>query len=167
MRSRAMFVVTGAAALALSTAAWAGHGKVGLWDVSVTVKMSGMDTSKLNPKAIAQLKAMGMLGDKGMTVNDQHCMTAAEVASNLFNPKTGQEHDCKAVNQKMNGRSVSSDLVCSGQTNATGHMDFIFDSDTHYSGHMTMKGTRNGRPTNEDLTFEGHWVKADCGGVKS
>jgi hypothetical protein len=167
MRSLLMFAAAAIAALTVSTVAWAGHGKIGLWDVSMTMKMSGMDTSRLSPRALAQLKAMGMLGDKGMTVNDQHCMTAAEVASDAFSPKNPKDHDCKLVNRKTNGRSVSGDLVCTGATNATGHMDFTFDSDLHYQGHMMMKGTHNGHPSNEDMTFEGHWVKADCGGVKS
>jgi len=166
VRSGFAFVTAGAVVLLAATTAWAGHGKVGLWNVSVTVKMSQFDTSKMNPRAVAQLKAMGMLGGKGMVVNDQRCMTAAEVASSTFNPRASHDNECKPVNVKSDGGHMSGDVVCTGKMNATGHMAFNFDRDTHYSGHMTMKGTREGHPVDEDITFEGNWVKADCGGVK-
>jgi hypothetical protein len=121
--------VTGAAALLAATAAWAGHGKVGLWNVSVTMKNSGFDTSKMNPKALAQLKSMGLIGGKGMTVSDQHCMTAAEVASDTFKPRSNDTHDCKAVNSRSDSRSMSADMVCTGKMNATGHMAFTFEAE--------------------------------------
>ncbi len=154
-----------AAFLVFSGAALA-HGKAGLWNVSVTAKTS-VDTSHMSPKVQAQLRAMGLLDGKGMTISDQHCMTAAEVARTDFVPSDNADRSCKIVGQKNTSNSMSADMVCSGDFNGKGHMQFTFDGDTHYIGHMTMTGTRAGKVSNTDMTFEGRWLKPDCGKVKT
>src|ERR1700744_690509 len=78
-----------AGVLALPIAAFASHGKVGLWEVTTTMNMGGAgmqmpDLSKLPPdqRAMveAQLKKSGV-SMNGNTVTAQHCMTASEVAT--------------------------------------------------------------------------------------
>jgi hypothetical protein len=155
-----------AAALLVFSGAALAHGKVGLWNVSVTMKVL-IDTSHMSPKAQDQLRAMGLLSGKGMTVSDQHCMSAAEVAQTEFRPSGNTDRSCKVVNQKNTGNSMSGDMVCTGEFSGKGHMQFTFEGDTHYSGHMTMTGTRGGKPSNTDMTFDGRWIKADCGKVKT
>jgi Protein of unknown function (DUF3617) len=159
------FAYFAAAALTVLPAAAQGHGKVGLWNVSVTAKTL-IDTSRMSPKVQAQLRAMGLLGGKGMTISDQHCMTAAEVARNDFEPSDAN-HGCKIVGEKNTSTSMSADMICTGDFTGKGHMQFTFDGETHYTGHMTMTGTRAGKTANTDMTFEGRWLKTDCGKVKS
>ncbi len=123
------------------------HGKVGLWSITLTMKST----------AIPQ----------GMHVTGQHCMTAAEVAVNDFSAAQRKDKTCKIVSQKITGGSMEADLVCSGDLNGKGHMKFVFDSDTHYTGKMSMTGVHNGKVLSSEETFDGHWVKVDCAGVKS
>jgi Protein of unknown function (DUF3617) len=144
------------------------HGKVGLWTITVTMKSSAMpDYSKMSPQAQAQLRRMGLFNGKGMQVTGQHCMTAAEVAINDFSAAQRKDKTCKIVSQKISGGSMEADLVCSGKLDGKGHMKFVFDSDTHYSGQMTMSGMHEGKPMTSEESFEGHWIKGDCGGVKT
>ena len=117
--------------------------------------------------AQAQLRGMGLFNGKGMQITGQHCMTAAEVAVNDFSAAQLKDKTCKIVSQKVSGGSMEADLVCSGNLDGKGHMKFVFDSDTHYTGQMTMSGIHEGKPLTSEESFEGHWVKADCGGIKT
>jgi hypothetical protein len=86
---------------------------------------------------------------------------------NDFSAAQRKDKTCKIVSQKISGGSMEADLVCSGDLNGKGHMKFVFDSDTHYTGKMSMTGVHNGKALSSEETFDGHWVKADCAGVKS
>jgi Protein of unknown function (DUF3617) len=158
-----------AAAVVLgSVGAALAHGKVGLWSITVTMKSSAMpDIAKMSPQAQAQLRQMGLFNGKGTQVTGQHCMTAAEVAVNDFSAAQRKDKTCKIVSQKISGGAMEADMVCSGDLKGKGHMKFVFDSDTHYFGQMTMTGMHGSQPVNNNETFEGHWVKADCAGVKT
>lgn len=171
LRSKLLFgsALAAAGLFALAGTAIASHGKVGLWEVSVTMNMGGVampDMSKLPPEAQARMKAMGVhMG--GNTVTAQHCMTAAEVASDQpQNMSQSHNKECKMINVKMSGQSFNADMSCSGEVNATGHMNVTYDSPAHYSGKSTLVGTSNGHPVNMTQSFEGRWLKADCGGMK-
>jgi len=155
--------------LVLSSAGTAlAHGKVGLWDITVMIQSSAMpDISKMSPEAQAQLRRMGMFNGKGMTVTGQHCMTASEVAINDFSAAERKDKTCKIVSQNVSGGTMEAEMTCDGDLKGTGHMKFVFDSDTHYTGQMTMAGTHEGKPITNHETFEGRWIKADCGGVKT
>jgi len=50
--------------------------------------------------------------------------------------------------------------------NATGHVQFTFDSPAHYFGEETMTGTVHGQPMNNVTKIDARWVSADCGGVQ-
>lgn len=162
-----------AGVLALPIAAFASHGKAGLWDVTVTMSMGGAamqmpDLSKLPPdqRAMveAQMKKNGV-SMNGNTVSSQHCMTAAEVATDKP-PTMGHMKDCTVQNMKFAGGAMTADTVCSGaDMTGNGHMSVSYSDDSHYSGKMTFNGTSHGHPVNMTNTFEGHWVSADCGGV--
>jgi hypothetical protein len=168
MRFSKQVLIGGIGAVALIAAggaALAGHGKVGLWDETIT--MSGMaqmlDMSKLPPEIQARMRAAGVSAN-GNSVHVQHCMTAQEVAMDTL-PRNISNSGCKISNSKTNGHTMSTDMVCTGNFNGTGHMEVIFDSPTHYSGQLTMNGTSEGRPMKQSQTFESKWVSADCGSV--
>jgi hypothetical protein len=162
------FGVIAAGLIALPISAFASHGKVGLWDVTTTMNMSGMpqmpDMSKLPPEAQAQMRKMGVQMN-GNTITTQHCMTAAEVAQDKP-PAMGRMKDCTMQNMTVGGGMMHADMVCSSpQMNGKGHISVAYSGATHYSGSMTFAGTAQGHPLNMTNTFEGHWLSADCGGV--
>ena len=165
MKVSGTILLAGAVALGLAGSAIAmGHGKVGLWKVSVTMAMAGMpDMSKLPPEAQAAMRAHGV-GMGGHTMTVSHCMTAEEV--NADHPQMRNEKDCKLSNVKTASNMFSADMTCSTKDmNATGHMEFVWDSPEHYTGKESMNGLSDGHPINQNMTFEGKWVSDDCKGA--
>jgi hypothetical protein len=162
------FGAIAAGVIALPMAAFASHGKVGLWEITTTMSMTGMpqmpDMSKLPPEAQAQMKKMGVQMN-GNKITTQHCMTAAEVA--IDKPPAMQHmKDCTMQNMSMSGGMMSVDMVCSTpEMNGKGHVSVTYSGATSYSGNMMFNGTAQGHPINMNNTFEGHWLAADCGGV--
>lgn len=169
MRISRHTLFAGAAALSIlaaTGAAFAGHGKVGLWSISVT--MAGMpampDMSNMPPEAMARMKAMG-LSMNGNTMTVKHCMTAAEVAADIPHINPHADRNCTFSNVQHNGQSMSADLTCTKGFEGTGHMQFTFDGETHYSGEVTMTGTAHGHSVDRDQKIDAHWISADCGSV--
>ena len=160
----------GAAALfifGLTGVATANHGKVGLWDVTLTMggAMSAMpDMSNMPPEAVARMKAMGM-SMNGNTMTMKHCMTAAEVSADIPRLMSHNDRACTFSHVQQSGHGISADMTCAKEIQGTGHLQFTFDGDTHYSGEVTMSGTSHGQPFNRDQKIDAHWVSADCGGV--
>jgi len=149
--------------VAVPLAAWAGHGKAGLWEIKIQTgmgQMQGMpDMSKMPPEVQARMNAM--MSGNGMTV--RHCMTAAEV--NADKPNMSHNAECKAINVRMSGQAYSADLVCQGKLNATGHVQFTFASPEHYFGSESMNGTADGHPVNNSTKIDARWVSVDRGKV--
>jgi Protein of unknown function (DUF3617) len=132
------------AVLALPQAALADHGKAGLWQITVSVAVKGVDYVQ--------------------TVMNQHCMTPQEVAGDSLAslPNSG----CAMKNTSDDGDTLSGDMVCTGNMTGTGHMAITYDAPTHYSGKMTFVGTApNGRALDFTQNMEGRWVSASCGNV--
>jgi hypothetical protein len=164
--SRLAFCATIAALLAVPSGALANHGKVGLWKITITMphgQMGMPDMSKMPPAMRARMAAAGMSGN---TMTVEHCMTAAEVAASMphFDRPHGKSQ-CQPTNMKVAGNTMSADMVCAGTFSATGHSKFTFDSDTHYTGEVSMKGMAHGHAIDQDEKFEGQWVSASCGTV--
>lgn len=170
MRVSKRIVIAGCGIAALAVAAVpaiAGHGKAGLWSVTVTTDMAGMpnmpDMSKLPPEAQAAMRAHGVTMN-GHTITAQHCMTQAEVDANGPPPMRNHK-ECTMANMKTGPGTYSADMTCTGNMTGTGHVQVSFDSAEHYAGKTTLSGTANGHPVNMTTSFEGHWVGADCKGV--
>ncbi|HUJ47721.1 MAG TPA: DUF3617 domain-containing protein [Rhizomicrobium sp.] len=167
---RILIAGCGIAALAVAAVpAIAGHGKAGLWDVTVTLDMAGMpnmpDMSKLPPQAQAAMRARGVTMG-GHTVTAQHCMTQAQVDANGPPPMRQQRKECTVSNMKTGPGTYSADMTCAGNVTGTGHIQVSWDSPEHYAGKTTISGTTsNGHPFSSTTSFEGHWVGADCKGI--
>jgi hypothetical protein len=128
-----------AAAIFLApAAAFAAHGKVGLWSSTTTANIPGLPPQKQT---------------------STYCMTQAEVNSN---EPVNRNPDCTYSNVRSDGRTFSADMVCKGQLNATGHLTTTYDSDTHYTASVTI----NTGDTSLTNAVEGKWVKADCAGAQ-
>lgn len=161
MRARTVSIAAVAVgALALSGLALASHGKAGLWQITMRMDMSGMMT----PAQAQKMRAMGMKMPGNSAVTLQHCMTAAEVATDKPPPMSRKE--CRVENVRISGRTFSSDTVCTGKDmQGNGHAQVTFDSDKHYAGQTSFKGTVHGRPANMTMAMEGKWVSDSCGKV--
>jgi hypothetical protein len=158
--------LAGLSAVIVAGRALADHGKVGLWSVTVTMNgdlMNIPDLSKLPPDALARMKAMG-ISASGNTVTMQHCMSAADVAADFPNIHSGAGAGCTTANVRHDGHSMSADLMCNtDMLKGSGHAQFMFDSDTHYVGEISVAGVANGHPVKQDEKIEGRYLTADCG----
>ena len=151
------------AAGAAFTPALAAHGKVGLWKVTVTMQNPAM--ARMSASDREQMRAMGMQMQNGHTVTVDHCMTAAEVASDQLSTNSARQQGCTMENLKTTGKTFSGDMVCKGEMTGKGHMAVTYDSAEHYSGKMIFSGSAHGQPVSMTNLYEGHWIKADCGAV--
>jgi hypothetical protein len=149
--------------VALPMAALASHGKVGLWNVTIKVSMANMP--QIPPDQLAKMQAMGVHVPNGSTMSVQHCMTAAEVASDKP-PQMQHNDNCAMQNVSFSRGMFTADMVCTGKDmQGTGHVTATYDSDTHYTGHMAFNGTAHGHSANISNSVEGTWMSADCGTV--
>lgn len=157
-----LLVFVAAGALLAPVLAFASHGKAGLWEITTTISMPNMPQT--SPAQMAQMQAMGVHMPTQNTMSFQHCMSAADVAQDK--PPPMRNKDCALSNIKLDGRTFSGDMVCSGRFQGQGHYSVTYDSDEHYSGSTSMTGTADGHPVNSSTSFEGKWVAADCGAAK-
>lgn len=155
--------MTMTALVALPSAAFAAHGKAGLWDVTVSIQGAGMPQA--SPQDMARMKSMGIQMSNHNTISTQHCMTADEVNSDKLTSGTATEQGCTMTGTKMEGHTLSGDMVCNGTLKGEGHMTLDYDKPEHYSGKMTFKGTAAGQPTDITYLYDGKWTSPDCGGT--
>lgn len=162
-RNKVLLAGLGLVALA-PLAAVASHGKAGLWEVTTHMDMPGMN-AQIPPEALARMQAMGVHMPNAQTFTTQHCMTAAEVATDRPPPMRNAK-DCSMANMTHDAHTFAADMVCTGEMEGQGHVSVTYDSDEHYSGTYEFKGTTHGHAANVTNSFEGKWISADCGSVK-
>ena len=139
MLKRVAFVAVLALPL-MPAAAWAGHGKVGLWETTTTVTM----------KDAAPQTRTGTF-----------CMTAEQVAQEP-SPPNEPNSPCSYSNVSRVGNTVTADMVCTAPVAGTGHYSANYDSPTHYTSTVSM--AMSGMTMTN--TVDGRWVKADCAGAQ-
>jgi hypothetical protein len=152
----------------MTGSAAASHGKVGLWNMTVTMSSGHAmpDLSKLPPEVQARMRAMGVTAG-GSTITMQHCMTQSEVSVDMPHMDEHTNKSCKMNNLKITPYHMSADMICSGAFTGTGHMDYVFEGDTHYTGTVDMSGMASGGQVMHNReTIDGRWLSADCGGLK-
>jgi len=164
----------------ISVAAWAllalpatvlADGRPGLWEQKTTMTFGGAGMPKMPSipaDKMAQLKSMGTeIPDfsKPQTTVIKTCLTEDEIANQKM-PKPEDMGNCTMENRQMTDSGMSADLICKGEIQGTGRVEYVFDSDTHYTGKMQFNGSRAGHPIEMMHTSEGTWLSDDCGGVE-
>jgi Protein of unknown function (DUF3617) len=154
-----------AAVLLSSSVALAGHGKAGLWNVTVSIVMPNMP--KMPPEVVAMMKQRGMkMPGMGEPITDQVCMTQADVDGDMPPRTGGQDENCTNHVTSKTASSITADMVCTGRMQGTGHLQVIYSTPEHYVGSYNFKGVSEGHPQEMTSNFKGDYVKADCGAVK-
>ena len=142
-------------------------GRPGLWNITTTTSMAGAQMPQMpqmTPAQRAQMEALGIrMPAFGQPRSAQRCVTPEEAAQDRP-PRLDQEmNNCQMQNLVVDGASMSADLVCTGENQGTGRIEFSYDSDTHYAGQVSFNGMRNGQAMSMTNTMEGNWLSADCG----
>jgi hypothetical protein len=81
------------------------------------------------------------------------------------------DSDCKTTNRHVTPRSVSFDISCKSENDATTNVHWeMHVVDTEHgqgSAHMTSSTAGpNGQNLTMDMTFNSHYLSSDCGAVK-
>lgn len=164
-------------ALMVSGAALGAEPRPGLWSMTTTTNLSGMEMPQMPempdipPEALAQMQAMGielpnMDFSQPRVTTVQSCITPEDIANReTFDMDEEMDENCRQENLQTSDAGMSVDLVCTGTMNGTGRIEYVFETDTRYSGTMNFQGTSGGQAANISTTMEGNWVSADCGDV--
>lgn len=143
-----------------SPAAWAAHGKAGLWNVTSTTSLD----MTMPPGMQDHMKDMKAPAPESHTT--QMCMSQEEVNSDRPPHIDQRQTGCDTHVTSMSGTSLSAELTCNGAMKGSGHMRLTYTGAEHYRGSYDFKGTVENNPTTMRTTFHGDWVKADCGDVR-
>jgi hypothetical protein len=144
-------------------AAWAAHGKPGLWTVTSTIHMD--KALPMSPQMAAAMKQRGV-PMAGEPVTSQMCMTQAEVDADKPPRITTRQIDCDTKVLSQSASSMKSETICHGVMEGSGHAEISWRGAEHYTGSYSFKGTMHGQPNAISTSYKGDWVKADCGSVK-
>jgi len=144
--------------------------KLGLWDMSMTIDMSGMmagvDMSKMTPEQQAAMASM-MRGRGGTmpAIQTKTCMTQEKLDQGAVAPeRPGTTCTTKIV--KATSTSMDYSQTCTGQVPSTSEMHVEATSPT--SVKLTGKTTTamRGQPQTATVTIVGTWLADACGDVK-
>jgi hypothetical protein len=138
--------------------------KPGQWDMNVNMQMAGMP--QLSAEQLAQMKQMGIdisfLSGKPTVI--PQCITPEQaMLKKPIDTSSSPDDQCAIKNYKHSGKSVSGDMVCTGDLKAKGRFDMTINNETSYSGKWTLKGvTKEGMPIDQTTDINAKWVKAKC-----
>ena len=155
-----------AAAVLLPVAAFAGHGKPGLWNISTTMQMANMP--QMPPEAMAMMKSRGMSmpGMGGAPITTQICMTQEQVNGDVPPAMHNSAESCTTKLLSQTATSMKSEVTCHGRMEGVGQAEMSWRGNEHYEGTYSFKGTMEGQPQAISTRYTGDFVKADCGAVK-
>jgi hypothetical protein len=138
--------------------------KPGQWNMLISMQMAGMP--QLSPEQLAQMKEMGIdmpfLSGKPTIV--PQCITPEQASLQQPIDTSSNANDlCTIKNYKQSGKSVSGDMICTGDLKAKGRFEMTVNSETSYKGKWTLKGvTKDGQPIDQTTDIDAKWVKAKC-----
>ncbi|WP_334107335.1 DUF3617 domain-containing protein [Methylobacillus sp.] len=132
--------------------------KPGQWETSVT--MQGLPA--IAADQLEQLRQFGIeLPISGNTIVTQQCITPEQAS--LKQPMLPQTEDgCSVSNYRHQGDKVSGDVSCNGLIKGNGRFDMTLLSDSAFQGSISMQGTAQGLPVNQNSSISGKWVKPAC-----
>jgi len=147
-------------------AAWAAHGRAGLWNISTSMELPNMP--QMPPEAMAMMKARGMSmpGMGGAPIVTQICMTQEEVNADRTPQMKNNAENCTNKVLSQTSTSMIAETTCHGRMEGVGRMQMSWRGNEHYEGTYSFKGSMEGRPHEMTSHYTGDFVKADCGAVK-
>ena len=140
--------------------------RMGLWEMTSTIDVSGsepagVDPSKMTPQQKAQMAgaARGMM--RPQTTTATTCLTREDF--NRKNFMTDTDPHCRQTLTKNTKTLLEGTIGCTGDRAMRGTMHFSAPSPTAFSGTIKSKSTERGRTTTTNITMAGKWLAAGCG----
>jgi Protein of unknown function (DUF3617) len=144
--------------------------KLGLWEMTMTMDMSGMmagmDMSKMTPEQQAAMASM-MRGRGGAmpAIQMKTCMTPEKVSRGAVAPdRPGTTCTSKIV--KATATAMDYSETCTGQMPSTSEMHVEATSPTSVKLTGKTTTTMRGQPQTATVTIVGTWLADACGDVK-
>jgi len=146
--------------------------KPGLWEISVTPRMSGEmpipadQLAKMTPAARARIEAaMKNAGAKPRVYKE--CMTPEKIAKGFEMDRGADAASCK----RNVIASSSSELTLHDECNDTTRksstdVHFEIKGGTQMNGKVHIVVTQSGKSTTVDSTLTGKWLSTSCGSIK-
>jgi|SRR5579863_672969 len=161
MRKTRIWITIGCCLCATVMIAWAqGKGKPGLWEVTTTRTMGGMQLPPNVPPDVA-----ARMGGGPMTT--QVCVTQAMV-DKYSGPPPQSRGNCQVTNMTTKPDGYTAEIACSGQFTGKGTVDMtVIDSDhTKTKVHMAGAAGPQGHPIDMTMESNATYKGADCGSVQ-
>jgi len=160
---------------------WAGDAikpldvKLGLWEVTNTMQMSGMPPVSIPPDALARMtpdqraRVEAMMKERGLgsprTRTQKSCMTREKMnKQEIFND---EEKHCTRTVVASSGSKLEMRLQCTTEgatTSGTFRIEAL--NSENVKGAMQMATTSGDRTMNMNSNFTAKWLGPDCGDVK-
>jgi hypothetical protein len=140
--------------------------KMGLWEMTSTMAMSGdmpgVDSSKMSPEQQAQMRAaMASMANKPTTT--QSCLTKEKFENGQMMAKD----NCKQTLVTNTSTAYDVKVECNQNgTMSTGTMHFEAPTPETVKGKFDMQSTTQGKTMNITGNITGKFVSTDCGKVK-
>jgi hypothetical protein len=165
MKRKVLSGLIAGAVLLVPVAAWAAHGRAGLWTISTTMEMANMP--QMPPEAMAMMKSRGMqMPGMGKPFVSQICMTQDQVKADRMPAMNRQEINCTPKILNQTSSSVTTEVTCHGTMEGVGRSQMNWRGNEHYEGTYSFKGSMHGHAQDMSTHYTGDFVKADCGAVK-
>lgn len=156
-------------ALALPLAAFAGPGRAGLWEVSTSLNF-GVGGFQVSDEQAAQMRQLGLdVPGISRPFVARQCITPEQAARDeLPRPQAGNS-GCELRNVRHRGALWNADIACNGTLQGSGSVSARFDSDAHFTGNWSFRGTSTQVPTEIAMSnpYSGRWLGAECGKPRS
>ncbi len=145
--------------------------KLGLWETTTTIQMSGappIDTSKMTPEQRARIMgALEASRKRGATPHTRRsCMTKDKLAKDLLQDKN--DRSCKETVIASSSTAFAVRMACSSEGGGTSSGEWHFEATTPEQvtaiGQFTIEKAGNKMTSTSTLT--GKWLGASCGDVK-
>jgi hypothetical protein len=165
MHRASLSVVVAAGLVLVPAAAFAAHGRPGLWTVTSTIQMS--TAPQIPPQALAMMKARHMpIPNSGEPTSTQICMTQEQVNADKPPAMSNREESCDSKLLNQTPALMEAQITCHGRMEGVGHVKVSWRGTDHYEGIYSFKGTMEGRPQEMSTHYVGDFVKPDCGAVR-
>ena len=165
MNRSPLCVLVAVSLVLIPAAAFAAHGKAGLWTVTSTMQMS--NAPQIPPEALAMMKQRHIpLPGSGEPTTFQMCMTQEQVNADKPPPMNNREESCNPKVLTQSPGLVEVEITCHGHMDGVGHMKISWRGNEHYESVYTFKGAMEGRPQDMTMRASGDFVKSDCGAVR-
>lgn len=165
------------AAAALVSAQTPLNVKLGLWEVTSTQHITGMempqvppnvDLSKVPPEQRARIEAMmkaNQAKTSGQPTTIKQCVTTEKLNRALFDDRE-MDPSCKRTMVSSSSTLEEINIECSGRQKMSGTVKIEATGPEAVKGTTHFMADMEGKPITIDSTFAGKWVSADCAGVK-